>query len=164
LTEDKYPLKRLDLPNQVAHALIDDGTFTSTNDYKGANEKRAIAKLTEKAREMSQNEMYVLDDDFIMDAFSSLNTRLAENGQGSMIDDAVLGDYIAKNGGGDPHEALGHLEDEIKEMEGLREALNGLIADENRLEINQMMDDEQKEIEFAKENPEYTTRTFEEDA
>jgi len=85
-------------------------------------------------------------------------------GSNSIIDDAVLGEYIAKHSGdGDPREALGHLEDEIKELEGIREALNNLIADEKRQEINDMMDEEGEEIQFAKDNPQYTTRTFKED-
>ena len=87
--------------------------------------------------------------------------KLNENSGDSMIDDAVLGEYIAEHSeDGDPHEALSHLSDEIREMEELREALNDLIADQNRGEINDMMDDEKREIQFAKDNPEYTTRNY----
>ena len=68
----------------------------------------------------------------------------------TVVDADALGQFIIDHGDGDAQEALNHLEDEIQEMETMREAINDLIADENRLEINQMMDDEQEEIEFSR--------------
>ena len=78
----------------------------------------------------------------------------------SAVDDDTLGQFIVDHGDGDAQQALNHVEDEIKEMEMMREALNDFIADEKRQEINDMMDDEEAEIQFAKDNPEFTTRKF----
>ena len=83
-----------------------------------------------------------------------------EESESSAVDDDALGQFIVDHGDGDAQQALNHVEDEIKEMEMMREALNDFIADEKRQEINDMMDDEQEEIQFAKDNPEFTTRKF----
>ena len=85
------------------------------------------------------------------------------DGESAAVDADTLGQFIIDHGDGDAQQALNHLEDEIQEMEGMREAINDLIANENRQEINDMMDEEDEEIQFAKDNPEYTTRTFDDE-
>jgi len=89
------------------------------------------------------------------------------DGESSVVGGDALGQFIVDHGDGDAQQALNHLEDEIQEMEDeiqememMREAINDLIADEKRQEINDMMDEEEEEIQFAKDNPEYTTRKF----
>ena len=81
----------------------------------------------------------------------------------SAVDADALGQFIVDHGDGDAQQALNHLEDEIQEMEGMRKAINDLIGDEMGQEINDMMDEEDEEIQFAKDNPEYTTRTFDDE-
>jgi hypothetical protein len=90
-----------------------------------------------------------------------------EESESSVVGGDALGQFIVDHGDGDAQQALNHLEDEIQEMEDeiqememMREAINDLIADEKRQEINDMMDEEEEEIQFAKDNPEYTTRKF----
>jgi len=82
------------------------------------------------------------------------------DGESSVVGGDALGQFIVDHGDGDAQQALNHLEDEIQEMEMMREAINDLIADEKRQEIIDMMDEEDEEIQFAKDNPEYTTRKF----
>ena len=89
------------------------------------------------------------------------------DGESSVVGGDALGQFIVDHGDGDAQQALNHLEDEIQEMEDeiqememMRKAINDLIADEKRQEIIDMMDEEDEEIQFAKDNPEYTTRKF----
>ena len=82
------------------------------------------------------------------------------DGESSVVGGDALGQFIVDHGDGDAQQALNHLEDEIQEMEMMRKAINDLIADEKRQEIIDMMDEEDEEIQFAKDNPEYTTRKF----
>ena len=73
----------------------------------------------------------------------------------SLIDSDTLAQFIADQGGAQEalnhaEEALEYLQDEIATMREMREAISDLIADENRQEINDMMDEEDEEIEFSK--------------
>ena len=96
--------------------------------------------------------------------------QFLKESKSSAVGGDTLGQFIVDHGDGDAQQALNHAEealeylaDEIATMREMREALNDLIADENRQEINDMMDEEDEEIQFAKDNPQYTTRTFDDE-
>jgi len=96
--------------------------------------------------------------------------QFLKESKSSAVGGDTLGQFIVDHGDGDAQQALNHAEealeylaDEIATMKEMREAISDLIADENRQEINDMMDEEDEEIQFAKDNPQYTTRTFDDE-